>query len=59
MILIFICQTRFNVLQTTVNLELCKIYHWLRAKKLSLNYNPTNFMLLSSQKHNLLHLKLL
>ena len=37
-----------NVLQTTVNLELCKIYHWLRANKLSLNYNKTNFMLLEN-----------
>ena len=27
----------FNVLRTTVNLELCKIDHWLRANKLSLN----------------------
>ena len=42
----------FNVLQTTVNLELCKIDHWLRANKLSLNYNKTNFMLLASRKHN-------
>ena len=41
-----------NALQTTVNLELCKIDHWLRAKKLSLNYNKTNFMLLTSRKHN-------
>jgi len=42
----------FNVLQTTVNLELCKIDDWLRANKLSLNYNKTNFMLLTSLKHN-------
>jgi len=42
----------FHVLQTTVNLELCKIDHWLRANKLSLNYNKTNFMLLTSRKHN-------
>ena len=42
----------FNVLHTTVNLELCKIDHWLRANKLSLNYNKTNFMLLTSRKHN-------
>ena len=42
----------FNVLQTTVNLELCKIDHWLRANKLSLNYNKTNFMLLTSRRHN-------
>jgi len=41
-----------NVLQTTVKLELCKIDHWLRANKLSLNYNKTNFMLLISRKHN-------
>ena len=41
----------FNVLQT-VNLELCKIDHWLRANKLSLNYNKTNFMLSTSRKHN-------
>ena len=39
----------FNVLQTTDNLELCKIDHWLRANKLSLNYNKTNFKLLTSQ----------
>ena len=42
----------FNVLQKIVNLELCKIDHWLRANKLSLNYNKTNFMLLTSRKHN-------
>jgi len=42
----------YNALQTTASLELCKIDHWLRAKKLSLNYNKTNFMLLNSQKHN-------
>jgi len=42
----------FNVLQTTVNLEMCKIDNWLRANKLSLNYNKTNFTLLNSQKHN-------
>jgi len=42
----------FNVLQTTVNFELCKIDHWLRANKLSLNYNKTNFMLLTSRNHN-------
>ena len=41
-----------NVLQTNVNLELCKIDHWLRANKLSLNYNKANFMLLTSRKHN-------
>jgi len=42
----------FTILQTTVNLELCKIDNWLRANKLSLNYNKTNFMLLNSQNHN-------
>ena len=42
----------FNILQTTINLELCKINHWLRTNKLSLNYNKTNFMLLTSRKHN-------
>jgi len=42
----------FNILQTTVNLELYKIDQWLRANKLSLNYNKTNFMLLTSRKHN-------
>ena len=42
----------FNVVQTTVNLELRKIDHWLRANKLSLNYNKTIFMVLNSQKHN-------
>ena len=42
-IFVFVC---------TTNLELCKIDHWLRANKLSLNYNKTNFMLLTSRKHN-------
>jgi len=41
-----------SFLQTTVNLELCKIDHWLRANKLSLNCNNTNFMLLTSRRHN-------
>jgi len=41
----------FNALQTTAKLEVCKTDHWLRASKLSLNYNKTNFML-NSQKHN-------
>jgi len=49
---LYMSNSSFNVLQTTVNHELCKIDHWLRANKLSLNYNKTNFMLLSSRKHN-------
>jgi len=53
MTLISTCQTPvLNVLQTIANLELCKIDHWLRANKLPLNYNKTNFMLLTSRKHN-------
>jgi len=52
MILISMSNSSFNVLQTTVNLELRKIDHWLRANKLSLNYNKTNFLLLNSRKHN-------
>jgi len=51
-IILRISNSNFNVLQTTVNLELCKIDHWLRTNKLSFNYNKTNFMLLNSQKHN-------
>ena len=43
----------------TVNLELCKIDHWLRANKLSLNYNKTNFILLTSRKHNPSSLKVI
>jgi len=42
----------FNVLHTTVNLELCKIDHWLKANKLSLNYTKTTYMLSTSRKHN-------
>ena len=49
----------FNVFQTTVNLELCKIDNWLRANKLSLNYNKTNFILLTSRKHNPATLKVI
>ena len=51
-IILHISNSSFNVLQTTVNLELCTIDHWLRANKLSLNCNKTNFMLLTSRKHN-------
>ena len=39
---IHISNSCFNVLQTTVNLELCKTDHWLRANKLSLNCNKTD-----------------
>ena len=42
----------FNVLQTTLNLELYTTDQWLRANKLSLNNNKTNFMLVTSRKHN-------
>jgi len=49
---LYTSNSSFNVLQTTVNLELCKIDHWLRANKFFLNYNKTNFMLLTSRKHN-------
>jgi len=48
-ILIYICQIPVLMF---FRQELCKIDHWLRANKLSLNYNKTNFMLLNSQKHN-------
>ena len=49
----------FSVLQTTVNLDLCKIDHWLRANNHSLNYNKTNFMLLTSRKHSLASFKVI
>ena len=32
----------FSVLQTTVNLQLCKIDHWLSANKFFLNYSMTS-----------------
>jgi len=51
-IILHMSNSCFNVLQTVVNLELCKIDHWRRANKLSLNYNKTNFMLLTCRKHN-------
>jgi len=54
---LYMSNSSFNVLQTTVNLELCKIDHWLRANKLSLNHNKNSFMLLTSRKHNLASLK--
>ena len=37
----------FNVLRTTVNLELSKVDLWLRANKLSLNCNKIKFMWLN------------
>jgi len=49
-----------DVLQTAVNLELCKIYHWLRVNKFSLNYyKKTNFMLLNYLKQNPTSLKVI
>jgi len=49
---LYMSNSCFNVFQTTVHLELCKTDHRLRVNKLSLNYNKTNFMLLTSRKHN-------
>jgi len=44
----------FILLQTTVNLELCKINHLLRVNKFSFNCNKTNFVLLNSKNTILL-----
>jgi len=46
------CNSCCEVLQTTVNLELCKTDHWLGPNKLSLNYNLTKIVVLNSQEYN-------
>ena len=40
-------------------LRRCKIDHWLRANKLSLYYNKTNFVILTFRKHNLASFKVI
>ena len=44
-------------LQNLVNLEMCKIDHWMRANKLSTNSTKSQYMLVTSQKINLDHFK--
>jgi len=45
----------FDALQTAVNLERCKFDPWLRANKLSLNYNKTNLCYYILKNTSLLH----
>ena len=54
MILISICQIPLLMFFRQLLLELCKSDHWLRANELSLNYNKTNFNLLTSRKHKVI-----
>jgi len=39
-----------EILEKTVNRELKKIDHWVRANKLCINYSKSNFMLMNSHK---------
>jgi len=40
-----------KLLEKTVNHELKKIDHWVRANKLCINYSKSNFMLMSNHKN--------
>jgi len=40
-----------EILEKTVNHELKKIDHWLRANKLCINYSKSNFMLMNNHKN--------
>ena len=41
-----------NLLQSNINTELKKINNWMKANKLSLNYEKTNFMIYTNRKNN-------
>ena len=41
---IFFSHKDFNLLSETLNSELCKLTQWCRAKKLSINFKKSNFM---------------
>ena len=43
-------------LELTVNQELCKLYDWLTANKLTLNVKKTNFVIFSPAQRRLTHL---
>jgi len=40
-----------EILEKTVNHELKKIDHWVRANKLCINYSKSNFMLMNNHKY--------
>ena len=40
-----------EILEKTVNHELEKIDHWVRANKLGINYSKSNFMLMNNHKN--------
>jgi len=42
---------KHEILEKTVNHELKKIDHWVRANKLCINYSKSNFMLMNNHKN--------
>ena len=48
----FLCAQDDNIerLESTVNLELKKVYAWLASNKLTLNVSKSKFMMISSKK---------
>ena len=44
-------------LQNLVNLEMCKIDHWMHANKLSINSTKSQYMLVNNKKFDLDHFK--
>jgi len=46
-----ISEKNHEILEKTVNHELKKIDHWVRANKLCINYSKSNFMLMNNHKN--------
>ena len=51
----FLCAQDSEIwrLENKVNLELEKVYHWLVANRLTLNYDKCKFMIISKKKENI------
>ena len=53
----FIMKKSVSNLQNLVNLEMCKIDHWMHANKLSINSTKSQYMLVTYKQFDLDHFK--
>ena len=49
---------KHEILEKTVNHEVKKIDHWVRANKLCINYSKSNFMLTNNHKKSIIQCQL-
>lgn len=49
---LFLTDRNINNLQTNTNLQLTKIYQWMQANQLSVNFKKTKFMLIGPKSRN-------